>query len=200
MAGSTKHDGTRAPTTRNAAQTRVRILAAAQQLFASQGYTHASLRDIAGLAGINVALVARYFGSKEKLFEAALEASLDPEALRSRNRASFGREVAALFVDMPGGGPNPLLMLAQAAADPDAQSVALRIVRTRILLPLAGWIGGEGAEERAAAILALCAGFFTYRTLLPLDQFTGPMSPVARSWFEQALQDIIDGRGMRPDG
>ncbi|MET0250076.1 MAG: TetR family transcriptional regulator [Sphingobium sp.] len=195
MASSPDDVNKRLPTMRDATRTRARILEAARQTFAAHGYAHAGLRDIAALAGINVALVARYFGSKEKLFAAALEASLDTEALRSRSRADFGREVAAMLIDGTGGG-SALLILAQAAPVPVAQNVALDFLRGRILEPLAVWIGGAGNREKAAAILALCAGFVTYRTLLPLEEFAGPMRPAARGWFEQALQDIIDGRGM----
>jgi AcrR family transcriptional regulator len=51
----------------------VRIMQAAETLFAEQGFKGTSVRDIAETAGINLAMVSYYFGSKEKLFEAMFE-------------------------------------------------------------------------------------------------------------------------------
>ncbi|MFJ3161153.1 TetR/AcrR family transcriptional regulator [Streptomyces kanasensis] len=48
--------------------TRARLLAAASELFAERGYERATVRDIAGRAGLNQALLFRHFGSKRALF------------------------------------------------------------------------------------------------------------------------------------
>lgn len=47
--------------------TRDRIVAAAVELFAAEGYGGAALRDIAGVATVNVASIYHYFPSKEDL-------------------------------------------------------------------------------------------------------------------------------------
>jgi AcrR family transcriptional regulator len=52
---------------------RAHILAIAEQLFADKGFDGTSVRDIAQLANVNLAMISYYFGSKEKLFEALLE-------------------------------------------------------------------------------------------------------------------------------
>jgi AcrR family transcriptional regulator len=57
---------------RSAAATSERILDAAEQLFASRGFFGASLREITGAAGVDLALANYHFGSKEQLFEAVL--------------------------------------------------------------------------------------------------------------------------------
>ena len=54
---------------RNVDLTRHDIMEAAKLVFTTKGYDQASTRDIAKLAGINVSLVIRYFGSKRNLFE-----------------------------------------------------------------------------------------------------------------------------------
>ncbi len=46
------------------------IIETAEQLFADRGFEGTSVRDIAEEAGINVAMISYYFGSKEKLLEA----------------------------------------------------------------------------------------------------------------------------------
>jgi len=50
----------------------VDILLAAEQLFAEEGFDGASIRTIAKLAHVNIAMISYYFGSKEKLLEALI--------------------------------------------------------------------------------------------------------------------------------
>lgn len=49
------------------------IIETALHLFAEKGFEGASVRDIAEKAGVNVAMVNYYFGSKDKLFEKIVE-------------------------------------------------------------------------------------------------------------------------------
>jgi AcrR family transcriptional regulator len=51
----------------------VQIIQIAEELFASRGFEGTSVRDIAEAAGINIAMISYYFGSKEKLMEAIFE-------------------------------------------------------------------------------------------------------------------------------
>jgi AcrR family transcriptional regulator len=53
--------------TPKAVKTRQRILDAALQLFAAQGYEETTMRDIAAAAGCSLGLTYRYFASKEDL-------------------------------------------------------------------------------------------------------------------------------------
>ncbi len=48
----------------------VQIIETAEKLFADKGFDGTSVRDIADEAGVNVAMISYYFGSKEKLLEA----------------------------------------------------------------------------------------------------------------------------------
>ena len=68
--------------TKNAAATRAALLQAARRRFIEDSYSDVALRDVARDAGVDVAMVARYFGSKEELFREVLRGSephwLDP--------------------------------------------------------------------------------------------------------------------------
>ncbi|MDP6376384.1 MAG: TetR/AcrR family transcriptional regulator [Pseudomonadales bacterium] len=59
-------------------QTRNRILDAAEELFADEGYSAASLRAIAQRAGVNLAAAHYHFGSKTGLFAAAIHRHAEP--------------------------------------------------------------------------------------------------------------------------
>jgi AcrR family transcriptional regulator len=58
--------------------TRDRILASARELFARNGIRDTPIRAVAASAGVDSALVHHYFGTKEKLFAAAVRIPVDP--------------------------------------------------------------------------------------------------------------------------
>jgi AcrR family transcriptional regulator len=57
------------------------ILDAARSAFGEHGYDAATIRAIAGKAGVDPALVHHYYGTKEQLFVAAMQLPFDPAAL-----------------------------------------------------------------------------------------------------------------------
>ena len=58
--------------------TRERILENARVLFARNGISNTSIRAVAAAADVDSALVHHYFGTKEKLFAAAVRIPIDP--------------------------------------------------------------------------------------------------------------------------
>lgn len=54
----------------NLTEKQIEILKSAEEIFSNKGVTATSVRDIAQLAGINIAMISYYFGSKQKLVEA----------------------------------------------------------------------------------------------------------------------------------
>src|SRR5206468_6387569 len=67
-----------APPEARAADTKGRILDAAEALFMEHGFEATSLRAITAAASVNLAAVNYHFGSKEELFHAVLTRRLDP--------------------------------------------------------------------------------------------------------------------------
>ena len=57
----------------NYSDKQIQIMEGAEELFAEKGFNGTSVRDIAGKAQVNLAMVSYYFGSKEKLLEALFE-------------------------------------------------------------------------------------------------------------------------------
>ncbi|WP_033258494.1 MULTISPECIES: TetR family transcriptional regulator [Kitasatospora] len=84
--------------------TRGAVLAAARAEFAARGYERASMRAIARGAGVDAALLHHYFGTKDRLFMAALEFPLDPRAVAENvfagDPATIGERVAGFVVGL----------------------------------------------------------------------------------------------------
>lgn len=70
---------------RDSEKTRQRILQSAIELFSNSSYDMVRSRDIAQKAGIDVALINRYFGSKKELFIAVLDALSQTKPYLSSN-------------------------------------------------------------------------------------------------------------------
>ncbi|GGL81050.1 hypothetical protein GCM10011392_39570 [Wenxinia marina] len=64
-----------ARTNSNSAATRQSLIEAAADKFAEKGFRAVSIRDIAGAAEVNPALIAYHFGGKEGIFEEVIRAS-----------------------------------------------------------------------------------------------------------------------------
>jgi AcrR family transcriptional regulator len=119
------------------ADTKTRILDAAERLFVEHGFEATSLRQLTAAAGVNLAAVNYHFGSKEELFQAVLTRRLDPmnqeriELLAKLEREAAGKPLSCekvLFAmlipalrlarDERRGGKNFLRLLGRAYADP----------------------------------------------------------------------------------
>lgn len=106
--------------TRDAETTRVRLLDAAEALFADNGYNAVSMRDIARHAKVNLAAAGYHFGSKENLFTESLMRQMRPlnerrlaalEKLELRTRAPALAEVLDTFARV---------MIEQAVSDQES--------------------------------------------------------------------------------
>lgn len=60
----------------------IQIIETAEKLFADNGFTGTSVRDIAEDADINLAMISYYFGSKEKLLEALFTYRMEGTTLK----------------------------------------------------------------------------------------------------------------------
>src|SRR6185312_15501809 len=94
------------------ADTKTRILDAAEAQFMEHGFEATSLRGLTSAAGVNLAAVNYHFGSKEELFQAVLTRRLDP---MNQERIELLERLAR---DERRGGKNFLRLLGRAYADP----------------------------------------------------------------------------------
>jgi len=64
----------RRPKRRNAEETKLKLLKAGETQFASKGFDRTTLEDIADIAGVNKAMIRYYYGDKDGLYAAIIEA------------------------------------------------------------------------------------------------------------------------------
>jgi AcrR family transcriptional regulator len=138
-------------------QSRAAILDAARRAFAERGYDGVSIRAVARDAGVDPALVHRFYGSKEALFIAALELPVSPSALVDSLLADgvehLGERLVRTFVelfDRPAAFA-PFLALIRGAVSNDRAAAMLREFLTReVLGRLAAAASPDRPELRAS--------------------------------------------------
>jgi AcrR family transcriptional regulator len=153
---------------RNAARSREAILAAARRLFSTDSYDDVGLRDIGAAAGVDPALIIRYFGSKEALFAAALDASAQDAEIFSGTIDDFAARVSALLIE-PKSGPKlqSFLMMLQSATSQKAARLTEAFLAQQVSAPLIGWLDCEDAPIRAQMALSVMLGAALARTITP---------------------------------
>jgi len=153
---------------RDADATRAAILAAAKIHFARSGYDGAFLRDIAADAGVDAALINRYFGGKDGLFAAALKDSIRPDAISEWDRKTFGRDIAKMMANhahQDNERMHAFQFLLRAATSPTTAPLLNEAVQNRFMGPIRSWIGGEQAEARARIVASIFIGLLVERLI-----------------------------------
>jgi AcrR family transcriptional regulator len=151
---------------RDAEATRAAIVDAAKIHFGRSGYEGAYLRDIAAEAGVDAALINRYFGGKEGLFAEALKQSIRPEGIFDWQRATFGRDIAAMMAGSPHEREDrtrAFQFLLRAATSPTTQPMLNDAVQQRFLAPIREWLGGDKAPARARILASIFIGLLVER-------------------------------------
>ncbi len=145
------------------ATTRAAIQVAAAKLFTSNGYAATSVREIAGAAGIDPALVIRYFGSKENLFLETMQLELGHQSLLEGPIDTLGER----FVEYPLHADERVRGVYLAlirASDAGEISSRLRAVHEKAFVtPLMQRLDGPDRELRARLAAALVGGLLYSR-------------------------------------
>lgn len=178
--------------TRDALRTRQQILKAAQQAFSLKGYSAAGVRDITAIAGVNPALVSRYFGSKDNLYREALQDLMRVELITSIARDQFGARVVDLLVAQTDAVQNPLAMMVLASADAKARDITQIVLQEMVLESFSHWFGGDLARTKSLQFMILASGLTVYSQLYPLNGVVPQMDPALRDWLSASFQQLVD--------
>ncbi|MEN5073760.1 TetR family transcriptional regulator [Isoptericola cucumis] len=145
--------------------TRARLLEAARRRFAAHGYAGTSVRAVAGDAGVDAALVFRYFGSKDGLFVAAT-ADEDPETLLGLPPDEFVDRLMALLA-FPPDGASPVAALLRSGSRAVGEARLQAAVCGPYRDTLADALDGEDSELRAELLVAWVLGVAVVRGVVP---------------------------------
>lgn len=186
-----KATATRRP--HDAEASRRALLEAARAVFDEVGYDRATTREIGDRAGVDPALIARYFDSKEGLFIAAIAAGSPEDDEIDFAPAELLRFLLERWDER---GHNPISRaLASPALTPGAREQISAVVGDRVITGLAAELracGSGDAELRAELLVALAVGVAmtrangTLETLAatPREEVLEALAPLVR-----ALQD-----------
>jgi AcrR family transcriptional regulator len=194
---ATRKDGGSSPAPgrrrRDADATRLDLLAAARSRFLRLGYDRTTMRDVAADVGVNLALINRYFDSKEGLFKEALAATprfLGGDGAFPRDRAALADALSRQLADRswPDSGEHPVLMLLRVSGDERVDSLRRQALHdfSQQVLDAAGSPPKPDALLRAELLVALGVGIAVVRSAVGLhplcdatsEQLAGPLGEV----------------------
>lgn len=178
--------------------TRTAILEAAKAAFGASGYAATSVRGVARAAGVDPSLVLHFFGSKDGLFEAAVELPMDPAVvvaeLLSGPPDDLGERAVRSFLGVwdatPGQGPM-LAMLRGAVSHEDSADKLRELLLRVILRPLAVGAGAAEPDRRAALLASQVVGLALVRYVLrvepvasaSVDELAAQVGPVLQRYL-----------------
>ncbi|HEY7859390.1 MAG TPA: TetR family transcriptional regulator [Candidatus Nanopelagicales bacterium] len=187
--GTGQSRGLPPPRRRNAAASRRELLEAASELFAERGYSRTTLRQVASRAGLDAALVVRYFGSKDGLYQAVLAADLHvglPSSVRPLDpgtpSAVTDQMIDRFLTRWDSEGVGPLVLsLTRPQVGEETRREVRRLLGETILTPLAQAAAASNAvdpELRAEIVLAALCGVGTMRSVGSLGRLAAADSSV----------------------
>ncbi|MDO9395323.1 MAG: TetR family transcriptional regulator [Herbiconiux sp.] len=181
---------------RDAAATRGQLLAAALTRFARDGYAATTVRDIAADAGVNVALINRYFTSKEGLFQACLSTVVD-QLDRSDDPVTAERILQRMIGPLTGSMSDQqalmMLLLLRSSGDERADAIRRATLENfaRSIADATGADAGVEPDERlvlrAQVVLATSLGIALLRSSTGLE----PLSSATPDELGPPLRDVL---------
>jgi len=205
MTKSASPPGPAGPRRRDAAGTRQLLLDSARRRFASAGYSATTVRDIADDAGVNVALINRYFTSKEGLFEACLVGAVDEfdrTAAENVTLEQIPEVLAGQLADpVTGSAATRLMLLLRSSGDDRADQIRFGVLRSYAerLASTAGRQPDDPDSDRlllrAQIVLAAAFGITLLRSTGALE----PLTSAGQQELAGPLHDLI-GALLTPTG
>jgi AcrR family transcriptional regulator len=174
------------PRRRSAPATRAAILEAARTRFGAQGFDRVRLRDVAADVGVDPAMVIRYFGTKEGLFAAAAEFTLDLPDLTGVRADDLAHVLMPRFFGVWEDDAG-FLSLLRAATTSEAAAAKMRELFTGQVAPAVAAVVADRAPERAALLGSQILGLAVSRYVLKVP----PLADMGRAELEAWVAPVI---------
>ena len=151
---------------RDSAATKAALLQAASELFAERGFSATTVRDVAARAGVNQALLFRYFGSKQELFAAVLTRNSE-QVIAELSAAELPRQLLLNLLDSAEPhGEHPLVAMLRSWSDERAAEMLRGELGARYTERFAELTDADDAQLRADLVLAWVFGIGMVRSVL----------------------------------
>jgi AcrR family transcriptional regulator len=180
--------------------TRASILAAAAECFAADGFDATSMRHVAAAAGVDPALVRRFFGSKEQLFSEVAAALIVPEralaAVTEGTPEAAGERLVRYFLSLLGdvSQPGPFFGLIRSAVTSEhAAGLLRRLLAEQVLGELAASFHSDTAELGAALAASQLVGLAVARYAVRLDALAAASTDDLVRWVAPVIQSYLTG-------
>lgn len=178
--------------------TRAQILDVARRRFLAQGYQGVTLRAVAAEAGVDVALISYFFGSKKGLFGAAMQLIANPAELIARELEGdletlpdrTLRALLAVWGDPESGTPLRA-MIGGATQDPAVATLVKEVLERELIERVADRIGGVDARRRAGVFCSQMAGLILVRFILRLEPVASMSSDEIVRAYRPALRTAL---------
>ena len=132
------------------------------------------MRRIAGEAGVDSALIAYHFGTKEQLFVAAHQLPISPSELAlliDGPREEMGERIARFSMTMLATDESTAVSLMRSSAsNPSAAAMLREFVEGTLVEPIAEQIGGPDSRERVALVVAQILGVLFARHIVRIPE------------------------------
>jgi AcrR family transcriptional regulator len=152
---------------RDATASRAALLGAAADLFSNQGYDRTTVRQIGERAGVDPALIARYFGNKLNLYLATLADEAAETARVEITDDGLDAYLVRLLERIDARGPGPLIQaLVRTDSAPELREQARAHLTGRLVEPLTRSLAARGtpaARLRAESAVAALIGVLVVR-------------------------------------
>ena len=179
---------------RNAAETRNRLLQAARRLFSRANYVSVGIREIGAEAGVNPALISRYFGSKRNLFLEVASILNDEGNAALPEVSPVERTNLAMGGILTDGAQSAWVtdfrITALSALDPNVSDV-MTATYDKVREQIMGVLPGENASTRAELILAQLMGAALVVNLLRGDKSPQIDLEFMKQFYARQMEELF---------
>ncbi|MGE0492212.1 MAG: TetR family transcriptional regulator [Vulcanimicrobiota bacterium] len=194
------------PGKKKSERTREAILESARRAFLRQSYDQVGVREIAAEAGVNAALVNRYFGSKQGLFAEVLDSGTDYDELYQAAPHELGQQLARFLIEgelttrsgkrLP-YDPDRLMLYVRSIGCPEATAILRERLARKITGPMLDCLPEPGRQEKAALITSHLFGFLLIHRVVGAACVVAADKDILLDQLATSLQAIIDS-GSKP--